>query len=199
MIAPVPSAPTNAFRVLVPIAKETVHSLMQAFLTRGDTRAYEELFRQLYTPLCRYCRSFVHAPEVAEEVVGDVFFAIWKNRDSYLIPDNPLSYFFVATRNRAYDYLRKTQRMHHTDIEAAHHLEVDSPSSQLQLEAADTDQQLRRAINRLPPSCRQIFSMSRDLGMKYNEIATSLGISVKTVETQMGRALKHLRAELLPT
>jgi RNA polymerase sigma-70 factor (ECF subfamily) len=190
--------PVSVSRITTPIGRETTQALMQAFLHDGNTRAYEQLFRHLYTPLCRYCRGFVQAPEVAEEVVGDVFFAVWKNRTTYTLPANTLSYFFVATRNRAYDYLRKTQRARHTELDTALHVAGEDPSSQLQLEAAETDDLVRVAIDQLPASCKQIFTMSRDLGMKYQEIADNLGLSVKTVETQMGRALKHLRAVLLP-
>jgi RNA polymerase sigma-70 factor (family 1) len=168
--------------------------LLHEVLTQGSQPAFKELFHLLYKPLCRYCKKFVSSMDVAEEVVGDVFFMIWKNKEKYEIQTSAISYLFTATRNRAYDYLRKMQRDRTCELDQALHLTVEEPSSQELLEANEMNAKLRVAINSLPDACRKIFCLSRDQGLKYHEIATLLAISPKTVETQMGRALKQVRA-----
>lgn len=181
-----------------PSSRPHADALLARIFKEGDTRAYEALFNLYYKPLCRYCRKFVDSMEVAEEVVGDVFFAIWKNRQKYEIQSSGLSYLFTATRNRAYDYLRRGQRDRTVALEEAREAEDAAPSTQLMMEADEVQIRLRTAIESLPPSCRQIFCLSRDEGMKYHEIADHLNLSVKTVETQMGRALRQIRQHFTP-
>ncbi len=172
---------------------DLAEELLNRVLREGDPKSFERLFHAFYRPLCRYCRKFVASMDAAEEVVGDVFYALWKNRTKYEIQTSAISYLFTATRNRAYDHLRKLQRDRSCSLEQAMHVSTMEPSSQLVLEADEIQQKLQAAVESLPPGCRKIFQMSRDLGMKYTEIAEALGVSIKTVETQMGRALKNIR------
>jgi RNA polymerase sigma-70 factor (ECF subfamily) len=184
---------STSFMVAHQTEADLAEKLLNGVFGRGDEKAFQELFRIFYKPLCRYCRKFVNTMDVAEEVVGDVFYAIWKNRARYEIQTSAISYLFTATRNRAYDHLRKLQRDRSVELERAAHITTTEPSCQDTLEANEIQSHLQEAINLLPTSCRKIFQMSRDLGMKYQEIADALGLSIKTVETQMGRALKQIR------
>lgn len=163
----------------------------------GDERALEQVFRSYYSGMCAFVRRFVHAPDISEELVQDVFFKLWTKRETLSEIDALRTYLFRAARNTALNHLRRRK------LETAWEEQEAARGEQATLGATDdeaaTDEVTRavnEAVGRLPMRCREIFLMSRQGGLTYSEIATRLGISVKTVETQMGRALKSLRASL---
>ena len=169
-----------------------IESLIMRVIEHDDYNAFESLFKKMYNPLCQFCIKFVKSPEVAEELVSDVFFSIWKNRNRLII-SSPKAYLFTSVRNKAFDHLRKVKKQVHCDIENATNLPADTANSQDILVLHELTASMEQSIARLPKQCRLIYELSRDQGLKYKEIATILQVSVKTVETQMGRALKHLR------
>lgn len=163
----------------------------------GDERALEQVFRSYYAGMCTFVRRFVHAPDIAEELVQDVFFKLWTKRETLAEIDALRTYLFRAARNTALNHLRRKK------LETAWEEQEAARGEQLTLAATDDDastdevtRAVNEAVNRLPMRCREIFLMSRQGGLTYSEIATRLGISIKTVETQMGRALKLLRVSL---
>lgn len=170
----------------------TIEELMDRILNADDYDAFQLLFRKMYAPLCDFCERFVQVREVAEELVSDVFCTIWKNRNRLQVV-SPKSYLYTAVRNRGFDYLRGVNRMSWCELEHAAHLPSENHTLHDALEHAELEMQLNQGIGMLPKQCKIIFELSRDEGMKYREIAEELCISVKTVEAQMGRALKHLR------
>ncbi len=167
-------------------------------LQQDDYQAFQKLFNKMYSPLCQFCLKFVHIKEVAEEVVSDVFYHIWKNR-AQLQVSSPKAYLFTAVRNRAFDYLRKVKNTTWCNLEEATAKEAESSDSQQLMIQQEFTGHVEQSIAKLPRQCRLIFELSRDQGLKYREIAVHLNISIKTVETQMGRALKHLRGSLQPS
>jgi RNA polymerase sigma-70 factor (ECF subfamily) len=172
-----------------------VEGLMFRILRDSDYNAFQLLFKKMYGPLCQFCVKFVQVKEVAEELVSDVFYNIWKNRQRIVVT-SPKAYLFTAVRNRGYDHLRRIKKSVWCDLEEATHIAADSTDSQDLLVHHELNRSLEQSIANLPKQCRLIFELSRDHGMKYKEIASMLNISIKTVETQMGRALKHLRQSL---
>jgi RNA polymerase sigma-70 factor (ECF subfamily) len=197
MILPAPETTTTSVRQPSRHPADlSTRELMDRFFQNADQHAFETLFVRYHRELCRYCKKFVADTDLADEIVGDVFFALWKNRGNYQIQTSAASYLFVATRNRAYDYLRKIQRQKFDSLDGAYLTASADASALDNLAAADIEIAIQAAVETLAPSCRQIFRLSRDEGKKYQEIADQLGISIKTVETQMGRALKHLREEV---
>ncbi|MBT1701758.1 RNA polymerase sigma-70 factor [Chryseosolibacter indicus] len=168
-----------------------MESLFNRVIGNSDYDAFQMLFLKMYSPLCQFCVKFVGVNEVAEELVSDVFYTIWKNRDRIIVA-SPKAYLFTAVRNRGYDYLRKVKRSEWCDLERASDV-TDSKDSGDGLIEKELIEQIDCAVASLPKQCRLIFELSRDHGMKYKEIASMLNIGVKTVETQIGRALKHLR------
>lgn len=169
-----------------------IDALIMRVIEDDDYVAFQFLFNKMYAQLCHFCVKFVRSPEVAEELVSDVFYNIWKNRNR-LIVSSPKAYLFASVRNKGFDHLRKSKKMVHCDLDKANHLPANTASSQDILVLQELTERAEKSIARLPKQCRLVYELSRDQGLKYKEIAVILRVSVKTVETQMGRALKHLR------
>lgn len=168
-------------------------------LRAGDERALEQLFREHYSTMVTVVRRIVFAPDVAEELVQDVFFKVWRKREELAEIDTFRTYLIRAARNTALNHLRRQKLEHaHEEREAVKGEPMTVEATDDGAAAGELGEAVNRAIDRLPPRCREVFLLSRDTGLTYGEIATELGISIKTVETQMGRALKTLRILLAP-
>lgn len=161
-------------------------------LRDGDESVYETLFRTFSPGLCAFLTRYVGERALAEELVQDVFLALWNQRATIQLTGSVQAYLYTAARNRALNLLQRErvadrfrvtalERM--TSFDAVIHGEAECIAA---LEFSD-------AMAQLPARCRVVFMLQRTHGMTYAEVATCLGISVKTVETQMGRALRTLR------
>jgi RNA polymerase sigma-70 factor, ECF subfamily len=173
-----------------------VDALFKKVVT-GDYKAFEEIFHHLYNSLCNYALKYVKDTTIAEEVVSDVFFKLWKNKSQINILSSFQHYIFRAVKNQSLDYL-KNKNNQNLSIHEINFYVYDSyaESPEEEMSNQELDNKIERAIQTLPQQCKNIFVMSREQGLKYREIAEKLNISIKTVETQMGRALKALRSFL---
>lgn len=157
---------------------------------------FEVLFRSHYSDLCAYANVYLKDLEAAEELVQEVFYKLWSKRDSIEITSSMQSYLFRAVRNSSLNLIK------HINIREAYkaHNEREISNSEMEhfdeVEASELEQKISKAIEELPTERRKIFVLSRYEGLKYGEIAEKLGISPKTVENQMGKALKHMREHL---
>jgi len=174
------------------VEKASMEKLLERVLTKGDYQAFQQLFQKMYQPLCQFSMKYVLTKEVAEEVVSDVFYSIWKNRKKISVSSHR-SYLYTSVKNRAFDHLRSRKKVKLCGLEAAAELPAENHSILDAMQNREAERQLNDSINSLPKQCKIIFELSRDEGMKYREIATHMKISVKTVEAQMSRALRHLR------
>lgn len=165
-------------------------------LRAGDRDAFEEVFRANYGRLADYARGLVGSQDAAEDVVQEVFVTLWTKRGSVSSPDNLVAYLFRSVRNRGLNFLRHQRLV--TDFRSRKAAEGVPQAAPADREAVDAEiaEALAAAVDALPPRCREVFQLSRERGLTYPEIAETLGISIKTVETQMGRALKAIRARL---
>ena len=161
----------------------------------GDGEAFEALFRAFCQPLIDFACRYVRDTAVAEGLVQDVFVAIWSNRSQLNPALNVKSYLYTAVKNQALKHLR------HLDVERRSEGEValtfprqKTPEDERRAEEIATA--VHQAVDALPEKTRMVFSMNRFDHLTYAEIAQIQGISIKTVETQMGRALKFLRDRL---
>lgn len=170
--------------------------LMHRVLNENDYQAFELLFNKMYAPLCDFSVRFVEVREVAEELVSDVFYTIWQNRSRIMV-SAPKAYLYTAVRNRAFDHLRKIKGSLWYSLEHAEHIAAGNGNHHDVMVENELHQNITRSIANLPRQCKVIFELSRNQGLKYREIAIRLNISIKTVETQMTRALKQLR-EAIP-
>ena len=161
-----------------------------------DRAAFEALFRSHYSKLCGYANNFLKDPDASEEIVQEVMFKIWVNRDSLQITTSIQSYLFRAVRNGCMNLLKhlEVREDYRTWNKTISFEPGVSPEDGIIV--SELEQKIREAIDRLPLERRKVFILSRYDGLSYAEIADKLGISVKTVENQMGKALKTLREEL---
>lgn len=161
----------------------------------GDEAAYDTVFRTWYAPLVRVAGALLKDSDAAEEVAQEVMVELWRRRHVMDEGITLRAYLLRAVRNRSLNHLRhlKVRRDTTGDVEALYDepITADQP-----VVAQELSEAVKTALDELPPRCREIFDMSRVHGLKYAEIAESLGISQKTVEAQMGKALRVLRERL---
>jgi RNA polymerase sigma-70 factor (ECF subfamily) len=165
-------------------------------IRKGDITAFEALFHQYYNGLCGYAESLLGLKEVAEEVVQDVFFNIWKNRETLLIRHSLKSYLYRSAYNNSMMYLRKMRRELFMDDLSRPEAMMDDPDPSQILQLDEVSTLIARTLDGLPERTREIFRLNRQEGLKYREIAIKLSISEKTVEANMGKALKALRSNM---
>ncbi len=166
-------------------------------LRAGDEAAFDALFRGWYAPLVQFADRLLKDREAAEEVVQDVMLELWKRRETLIISGSPQGYLYQSTRNRSLNRIRHLKVENRDDDFDADSLPTRS-TTDAETGAMELEEALRRAVDSLPPRCRQVFELNRVQGLKYAEVASALGVSVKAVEAHMARALRTLREELAP-
>jgi len=160
-----------------------------------EKSAFERLFKSEFRGLVFFAIKYVKDIDIAKEIVQDSFVAIWEKRDSIDLSKSLKSYITTSVYNRCLNYLRDNKKydrqlLGFEGIAEQEHTETD-PVIERELHQA-----IQQAISELPEKSRIIFKLSRYQHMKYTEIAEELGISVKTVENHMSKALNHLRIRL---
>ena len=178
------------------IAVPPIEQDILAAIRNDDEQAFESVFRQHYAPLCRYARQLLADPDEAEEEVQAMFLVLWEKRAGILITTSLKSYLYRAVHNRCLNRIKHVavRDEHREHIRYVGNETVESPVQTLI--GDELSARLQRAIQKLPEQCRLAFTLSRFDELKYQEIADQLGISIKTVENQIGKALRILRAEL---
>ncbi len=168
----------------------------------SDRTAFDEIVRIHDARLRAVAHRVVGCPDTAAEVVQDVFFRLWRDRDTIEIRDHLGGYLAKAVRNRALDRqkrLRLEYRWLEREVVETEHAEVERISGSLSDSGSlDRGSQLMQALDQLPERRREIMLLRWREGLSYAEIASRLGLSAKTVENQIGRGLKTLRAILGP-
>ena len=164
-------------------------------IQRGDIQEFEKLFRDYYPLLCHYSLRFVKDANQAEEVVQDLFCQLWENKEELKIHTSIKAYLYKAT------YLNSLQLIRKKGVRNQYEEYIKNNRSENSLDMHTMEEReiysiVQKTLTSLPDRCSQIFKMSRFEGLKYHEIAEKLSISVKTVEANMGKALKAFRKNL---
>lgn len=163
----------------------------------GDIyQRFQSVFSDCYSPLCNYALTFVKSTETSEDIVQEVFARIWENRRDLLMEESIRFYLFTAVRNNCITHLRKEKQTGLVEWNDRDVVEEEILPVKETGPSRDYELVLQEGIDRLPPKCREIFTLSRLSNLKYKEIAETLGISIKTVENQLGKALKIMRVHL---
>lgn len=163
-----------------------------ARIVAGDRVAFEALFRAHYKPLCAFANGYLADAGKSEDLVQELFIRLWLDREKLTVTSSIKAYLFAAVRNRCFNALKVTVRMRGVS-DQQHAIEGEEFTED---EHTERIARVQAAVAGLPEERRKVFTMCRFDGLKYAEVAARLGISVKTVENQMGKALKDLRVEL---
>ncbi|HEV2751544.1 MAG TPA: RNA polymerase sigma-70 factor [Gemmatimonadales bacterium] len=182
-------------------APDAVERECVARIRLGDEGAFESLFHAYYARLCDFAQSYVRSPDVAEELVQTVFLRIWEHRATWEPITGARAYLFAACRNQALGLLkhqrvvaRVARRATREGIPLGIAAARVGPDDALQ--ASELARVLRDAVDKLPERRRLVVILRWQQQMSHAEIARVLGISVKTVEVQMGRAFAFFRRQL---
>jgi RNA polymerase sigma-70 factor (ECF subfamily) len=176
-----------------------------ARIRSGDRTAFEELFRAHESLVYSVCLGIVGGPAIAQDLSQDLFCELWDRRDGLHPTVSLKAYLAGAARNKAISWARKKRPTESIDTWDASKRSGQAPrpikprgreTPQDALQHQDLQSALRQAVDELPRRRRLIYVMARQEHMTYAEIATALDISINTVKTQMGRALKFLRKRL---
>lgn len=164
-------------------------------LTSNPEAALKEMYNKYYTYLCYAVYKVLPDRNIAEDLVQEVFFEVWKKRDNININLSLGSYLKRAAVNKTLNYIRD-RKIKFEEEEAAPPIVDQEVRAQENMEANELQDRINEAIESLPEKCRIVFAMSRYEEMSYREISEKLGISIKTVENQISKALKILRERL---
>lgn len=165
-------------------------------IRRGDKDAFESLFRSSYATLVKYAKGIIKDHDEAEETVQELFFRLWQDKEKLNIGSSLNGYLFRAVHNRCLhhiEHLKVVEKYTDRQMNRQHEL-AETPAEIYQY--IELQDRIAGILEKLPERCGKIFCMNRFDGLKYAEIAVKLGISVKTVEADMGKALKEFRLEL---
>jgi RNA polymerase sigma-70 factor (ECF subfamily) len=169
----------------------------------GDERAFDTLFRSYYRPMCGFVVGFVGSVALAEELVQDVFASVWERRATWDVRESARSYLYALVRNHALNHLRR-RRIESRWTDSATRGDVPigmgqgMADAEERLSARELHEAIARALETLPPRCREVFTLRRDHHLTVPETAAALGVSVKRIEALLTRTYAVLRAALEP-
>ena len=155
---------------------------------------YKQMFKIYYKQLVYFSYRYVKDVQVAEDIIQDIFVNVWNKRDTLDFTLNFKSYLYSAVRNHSLMHINKTNKVELVDLKFV--VEKSDNNPDVIVESKELEKGLMKIISELPTKRREVFSLSRFDKLTYAEIADTLNISIKTVETQMSRSLKHIRKNL---
>jgi RNA polymerase sigma-70 factor (ECF subfamily) len=176
---------------------ELQNEVITTLLAKRDESAFEQVFKTHFKSLHAYAFTILKDEAEAEEMVQQVFFKLWERTETLNITGSITVYLYRAVHNESLNYLKHEKVKSNHRLHVAYSMKNETDNASKKVLGAELEGKLQAAMNELPEQCRTIFQMSRFDEMKYREIADKLDISIKTVENQMGKALKILRTKLV--
>jgi RNA polymerase sigma-70 factor (ECF subfamily) len=170
------------------------HNLAES-IREGNDAAFEKMFFEYYASLCRFSKGYVGTADAARDVVQEVFIKIWSNRVNFYIHTSVKSYLFQAVRNSSLNAIQKKKRYQSFEEEYLREIEtkkVPEPNNS----SEELTQKIWQIADEMPEKRKVVFTLYREHGLSYKEIADILEIKRKTVENHMGRALNFIRERL---
>lgn len=162
----------------------------------GEEKAFEFAFKTYYPVLSVFAKKYVYDMDIGKEIVQDLFVKLYENKASLQVTSSLKSYLFKSVHNRCLTYISQNNlRARHLENVAFLHKDNVIESVDV-MEQAELEEQIFNLVSALPDQCQKIFKMSRMEGKKNKEIAEELNLSIRTVETQISKALKVLREKL---
>ena len=179
------------------LSQNQIESILIRISRYDDENALKVLFDAYYGKLYETARFFISDHSAAQEIVSDVFIKLWNNRSNIEKVNNLKSYLYVAIKRQSLNYIRDNSKKMHLSLDECDNcivVELNSPEKMLL--SKEFVEVLNRAVQELPSKCRLVYSLVKDDGLKYQEVAETLNISVKTVEMHVGKALKRIKIAL---
>ena len=167
-----------------------------ALLHQYDDKAFEQMFKAHYKELHSYANVMLRDEDTAEEIVQSMFLKFWEKRELLNVQTSIKAYLYKCVYNDSLNYLKHQKVKTKYQDFAAYTMNDHHEAASSRVELTELQYKLQEVLNELPEHCRTIFQMSRFEELKYREIAEQLDLSIKTVENQMGKALKILRLKL---
>lgn len=178
-----------------PETSHTQNELLQLIAT-GDQSAYAELFHQYKHRVFVTMLRLTGSVEQAEDIVQEVFMSVWDHREQLPAIANINAYLFSVAQHKAIDSFRKVMRQEKLIVELMHDTQQLSDTVEQKLSLKEAEQVLAAAVDKLPQQQKAVYYLSREHGLKHEEIARRLNISPGTVKNHMIRALRMLRTQL---
>ena len=184
-------------QIYYPRRMEANETVLVERLQKRDEAVFEHVFKSNFRSLHLYAFTMLKDEAAAEEMVQNVFYKLWERAHNLSIAGSIRAYLYRAVHNESLNYLKhvKVRTQHHGHISRSMDQSPEAASKKIHL--TELEEHLHQALNELPEQCRTIFQLSRFGGLRYKEIADRLEISAKTVENQMGKALRLLRLKLV--
>jgi RNA polymerase sigma-70 factor (ECF subfamily) len=166
-------------------------------LKERNEKGFEQVFKTHFKNLHMYACTILKDPDLAEDTVQNVFYKLWEKIEGLNFSSSVAAYLYTSVYHESLNCLKhqKIKITHRAHIVRQMNDRADSGPKKILLN--ELEKRLQTVINDLPEQCRTIFQLSRFEELRYREIGDRLGISVKTVENQMGKALKILRMKLI--
>jgi RNA polymerase sigma-70 factor (ECF subfamily) len=165
-------------------------------LQKRDEAVFEQVFKANYKNLHAYAFTLLKDEADAEEMVQSVFYKLWERSENLSISGSITAYLYRAVHNESLNYLKHLSVRSKHRMYVSHIHEEGGEEGSKRIYQKEVEDRIYQAMNELPEQCRTIFQMSRFEELKYKEIAEKLELSIKTVENQMGKALKLMRSKL---
>jgi RNA polymerase sigma-70 factor (family 1) len=165
-------------------------------LRNGNEMAFETVFKDYYERLCNYANTYINNMMEAEEMVQGAFLALWEKHEVIDIHTSLKSYLYRVVHNNCVNRIKHLHVRREHREKYLHYADLEYNQVSDAVIGAELEQKIHTAIGSLPPQCQAVFKLSRFEYLTYNEIAEKMGISVKTIENHMIKALKILREEL---
>ncbi len=162
----------------------------------SDEDTFEQLFKKYFRELHVYSFSVLRDWDLAEEVVQTLFLKLWENGSWKRIETSMKSFLYRSVYHESLNVLRQHKVRRNYENSILYTMKNETEYATPPVELNELEERIRMSLNRLPEKCRTVFQLSRFGELKYHEIASQLGISVKTVETQMGKAIRMMRRDL---
>ena len=161
----------------------------------NDEDAFRTLFYDFFSPLCVFARRYLESIDDCEDVVQEVFYRLWKNRTQLHIESSVRNFLLTSVRNACLDTLRRQMAEENWIVHLQEHKKEETDSSDFYT-THELEELLRTALGKLPEPIAETFRLNRFEGKTYAEIADEKGLSIKTIEAYISKALRLLRKEL---